>query len=79
MPVVRVPDETYQLIQEMAHGKPMHAVITEAVEELRRKRIFEQANQAYAALRKDPEAWAKEQAELIELEGTLGDGLDQAY
>ncbi|MBI4310658.1 MAG: hypothetical protein HY681_02660 [Chloroflexi bacterium] len=38
-----------------------------AVEEYRRQRVLEQANEAYAALRADPKAW---------LENTLADGLD---
>lgn len=79
MPDVRLPDGTYQLIQEMAQGRPMHIVIAEAIEELRRKRIFEQANRAYAALRQDPHAEAEEEAERHELEGTLSDGLDESY
>lgn len=48
-------------------------------EERRRREFLAAYNAAYAALRADPEAWARELAERAELDGTLADGLEEAY
>jgi hypothetical protein len=54
----------------------MQEVLARAVEDYRRKRILDQTNAAYAALRADPDAWAEVLAERAELENTLADGLE---
>lgn len=43
----------------------------------RRQRLFDETNQAYAALRADPEAWRMEVAEREAWETALLDGLDK--
>jgi hypothetical protein len=53
----------------------MQAVITQAVENLRRQRMLEEANAAFAALRQDPAAWEQEREERELWDETLGDGL----
>jgi len=58
-----------------AEGKPMLALLDEAVEILRRQRFLEQVNDAYAALRADPGTWEEVLAERETWDATLIDGL----
>ena len=52
---IRISDTAHGTLQKMsrAEGKPMAALLDEAVEALRRQRFLEQVNTAYAALRSD--------------------------
>lgn len=52
----------------------MPTILEKAVEEYRRARFLEEANQAYAALRADPEAWQAELEERAAWDATLADG-----
>ena len=74
---VRVSESTREILREMAQieGKPMQAVLEEAVEALRRKRFLEEVNAAYASLRVDAKAWAAIEGERRAWDGTLLDGL----
>ena len=54
----------------------MQAILEKAIEDYRRRRMFEAANSAYAALRKNPDAWKAEQAERAEWDATLMDGVE---
>jgi len=54
----------------------MQAVLEEAVDLLEGQRLLEATNEAYAALRANPEAWQELQKERAEWEVTLSDGLD---
>jgi hypothetical protein len=76
MPAVRVSDQTYELIRQLAGEDSMQTVISQAVENLRRQRMLEQANAAYAALRQDPALWAQEQEERAAWDETSSDGLE---
>jgi hypothetical protein len=58
-----------------AEGKPMLALLDEAVEALRRQRFLEQVNAAYATLRADSRAWEALEQERQEWDATLPDGL----
>ena len=58
-----------------AEGKPMLALLDEAVESLRRQRFLEQVNAAYATLRADARAWETVENERREWDVTLPDGL----
>ena len=73
--VVRVPEATYRAIRQLAGGAPLHTVVTEAVEMLRRRRLLEQANAAFAALRQDPAAWEEERREREDWDRALDDDL----
>jgi hypothetical protein len=73
---IRIPDSTYQTIRELAGDGSMQAVVVQAVEAFRRQRIIDQANEGFAALRRDPVAWSQEEAERDEWVVTLGDGLE---
>jgi hypothetical protein len=77
MPAVRVSEHTYRMIQDLAGGGSMQAVITQAVENLRRQRMLEEANAAFAALRQDPVAWEQEREERERWDEALGDGLEE--
>jgi hypothetical protein len=57
-------------------GKQMQAVVEEAVAEYERKVFWERTNQRYAELRRDPEEWARIEAEREGEAGALRDGLD---
>lgn len=76
--IVRISKASHQILQELAarQGESMQAVLNKAIEEYRRQRFFEEANAAYAALRKDSKAWKKEEEERALWDATLQDGLD---
>lgn len=73
---VRVSAPTHRTLQELSEqmGIPMQGVLDRAIEDYRRKRLLEQANAGYAALRDDPQAWQEELAERTQWESTLADG-----
>jgi predicted DNA-binding protein len=75
---VRIPDRTRQTLADLSSetGESLQDIIAAAVEQYRRNRILEQANQAYAALKSDPEAWQKLLDERSEWDDTLADDLD---
>jgi hypothetical protein len=75
---VRISENSRKTLRELAaqSGESMQAILDRLIEEERRRRFFEAANSEYAALRRDPEAWAEYQAELTLWECTLMDGLD---
>ena len=56
-------------------GKPMQAVLDDAIEQYQRDRFLDSANAAFARLRSDPKAWKEEAAERSLWEKTLSDGL----
>jgi hypothetical protein len=78
MTTIRVSEKTRNMLRDLALevGAPMHEVVEKAVELYRRQRLLEQANEAYAALRADPEAWQQELAERAAWDATLADGLE---
>jgi hypothetical protein len=54
----------------------MQSVLAKAVEEYKRRWILERTNEAYAALRGQPDLWKEEQEERRVWEATLGDDLE---
>lgn len=54
----------------------MQAILDQAIEQYRRQIFLQEANQAYAALRKNSEAWATELEERKAWDLTLADGLE---
>jgi predicted DNA-binding protein len=76
---IRVPARTYDRLKGLARaaGKPMSAVLEEAVERYEADRFFRDADAAYQRLRAHPEAWKQELAERSLLEQTLQDGLEE--
>ncbi len=77
--MMRVSETARQSLGDLAAkmDKPMRAVLDEAVEEYRRQRFLQEANETYAALQNDPEAWKAELEEREEWDVTLADGLEE--
>lgn len=75
---VRVFQHTHATLRNLAAetGEPMQELIAEAVESFRRRRILEQTNAAYAAMRSVPEVWQEELEEREAWDTTLRDGLE---
>ena len=73
---VRLPIATYEAVRRLAGDQPMHIVIAEAVEKLRRERFMDEVNAGFAALRADLVLWAQELEERALWENTLADGLE---
>lgn len=81
MAIVTVPisEAAHKILLELAAlgGEPVDKLLDKAIEEYRRQRVLDDANVAYAALRKHAEAWQEELAERKDLDATLADGLDE--
>jgi hypothetical protein len=77
-PNVRITPRSKAVLRALAkqEGKPMQAVLEEAIDKYERDKLLDSMNAAYAALRKDPEAWKQEQAERALWDQTLSDGLE---
>ena len=75
---VRVKAHVHATLQALAKemNEPIQDVLEEAVERFRRQRMVELHNEAYAALKSDPDAWRAEVAERAEWDATLADGLE---
>ena len=73
----RISATAHGVLREMSRveGKPMLALLDEAVEALRRQRFLEQLNAAYVTLRADPSAWEAIEADRRAWDVTLADGL----
>jgi len=76
---VRIGEETREALRELARatGISMQDVLALAVETYRRRLILEGTNEAYAALRADPEGWRELEEERSGWDRTLLDGLEQ--
>ena len=77
--MVRVDEPTHEILRELSqqYDESMSALISTAVEDLRRKKFMEAANEEYGALRGDANAWAAEQRERKAWDAALTDGLDK--
>ena len=75
---VRVTAETRQTLQRLAteSSETMQSVLAKAVEAYKRQLLLQHTNEAYAALRAQPDEWAEELEERREWEATLGDDLE---
>ncbi len=73
----RISTASHDVLRRLskAEGKPMLALLDEAVEALRRQRFLDHVNAAYATLRADPRAWKAVEAERQAWDATLADGL----
>ncbi|MBI4602029.1 MAG: toxin-antitoxin system protein [Planctomycetes bacterium] len=74
---VRISEGARRTLSTLAEeeGSSMRAVLEKAIDAYRRRRFLEGVNEAYAALRKDPAAWAKLVEERAEWDAALADGL----
>jgi len=71
-------EDTQMMLEELARldNVPLSDVLARAIETYWGRRINEASNDAYAALRADPQAWQELQDEQSEWDVTLSDGLD---
>ncbi len=75
---IQVSPQAQSMIQELSikTSLPTGEVVARAVEDLRRKLLFEEANVTLAALQQRPEEWQKIQQEDAQWDVTLADGLE---
>ena len=59
---VHISGATRDVLRELAGqtGESMQSVLEKAIEEYRRRLLFDEVNAAYQRLRDDPEAWQAE-------------------
>lgn len=78
MSTVRVSEETHRSLREISErrGQSMTELLAELVKKLEREDLLRRTNEAYAALREDPEAWNDLMRERAEWDVTLMDGLE---
>jgi hypothetical protein len=76
---IRVRPHTYSVLEEMAkeRGESLSDALDHLVDELRRWRMLQKANEAYAAIAADPEADAAWKTEIAAWDVTLADGLEE--
>jgi hypothetical protein len=72
---VRIGSETRIVLRELSArtGEPARVILKKALEDFRRKCFLEEANRAFAALKKDKKAWKAELNERKTWDSTLGD------
>ncbi len=75
---IRISTQARRTIRALAEKTdlPAHEIVERAVEELRRKLLFEEANAAYAALQEQPEVWNEIERERAVWDAALADGLE---
>ena len=78
-PNIRISAHAKATLRELAEreGKPMQAVLDQAIEQYRRDKFFRDLNDSYARLQHDPQAWNEELAEREAWDSTLADGLKE--
>ena len=76
---VRIDEETHGVLKRIARaeGQPLHSVLADAVEGLRRRRFLDAVNQGYADARRSPD-WKGILAERAEWDYALADGLPES-
>ena len=76
---VRVSSNSYQILKQLAkeEGQTMQSLIDSALEDLRRRKMLEATNLAFAALKADETEWNEEVAERRLWENTLSDGVEK--
>jgi hypothetical protein len=77
-PNIRITPRSKAVLRALAkqEGKPMQAVLDEAIDHYQRDKFLDEVNAAYATLRNVPKAWKEEQAERTLWDKTLADGLN---
>ena len=75
---VRISSSSYQILKALSKGKgqSMQSVIDQAIEDLRRRKVLDETNSAFSALKANKEAWAAESQERHLWENTLADGVE---
>ncbi|NSW91666.1 MAG: toxin-antitoxin system protein [Firmicutes bacterium] len=78
---IRVSRDVYNAIKYLAKqtNENMQDIVENAVNEYKKRRFFEEMNNAYAKLKSDPKAWDEEKKERELWDITLSDGLETEY
>lgn len=76
---IRVSKRTYEIVKGVSEqlNETMQNTIEKAIEEYRKKKFFEEMNDAFLKLKSEPDKWADEMREREEWEVTLADGLEE--
>ncbi|GEA15468.1 hypothetical protein E308F_17120 [Moorella sp. E308F] len=79
MPMTRISEQALEILKEIAifTGESRQEILLKALEAYKRQRFLEKANEAFAALKSNPDEWKAEQEEREAWSFTLGDGLDK--
>ncbi len=77
-PNIRISPRSKAVLRTLAkqEGKPMQAVLDEAIEHYQREQFLVDGNAPFADLGSDPKAWIEEQAERALWDKTLSDGIE---
>ena len=75
---IRISASSHEILKAVsrASGRPMQAVLDEAIEHYRRMRFIGEVNAAYARVREDEREWGEVLEEREILESADADGLD---
>ncbi len=76
--LIRIDESTLQKLKRLEKdtGLSKQAILHQAVDNFLREKILRGINDAYEALRQDPEAWKEELEERALWDVTLSDGLE---
>ena len=76
---VRISANSYQILKTLSQdkGQSMQSVIDQAIEDLRRRKLLEETNQAFITLKANKDAWKEEIEERELWENTLSDGVEK--
>jgi predicted secreted protein len=76
---VRISSNSYQILKSLSQeeGQTMQSLIDNALENLRREKMLEAANRAFATLKANENEWNEELAERELWENTLSDGVEK--
>ncbi len=74
---IRINAKTFKILNEIVKstGKSKQEILDKAIEDYRRNQFLKEANEAYAALKRDPKEWQEELKERKEWDVTMEDGL----
>ena len=75
---IKISTHFHKILQKIAEtsGDTLENTVEKAIEDYRRKLFLEKANEAFAALRNNPQAWQEELEERSAWDVTLTDGLE---
>ena len=78
-PNIRISPRSKAALSEIARreGKPMQAILDEAIEHYQREKFLDEVNAAYARLRTNPRAWKEELTERQTWDSALRDGIEK--
>lgn len=78
MTTAKISPKTARILERLQHRyhKPKTVLIDLALKKYEDQILLEEINEGYARLKADKKAWEEELIERQELEGTVGDGLE---